>query len=78
MGKWHFRGWKTSISHGHNKLITAWNCTNAKPFSSIIMGAGGEDNFILSGIYNTCTYNRQTPELKYVTWAWQGQKLHNK
>jgi len=41
-----------------------------------VLQIGRKTNFILSEIY-TCTYNRQTPELKITkntTWAWQGQK----
>ena len=60
------------LMYGEWSNLSWGNWENPVP----VLQIGRKTNFILSEIY-TCTYNRQTPELKITkntTWAWQGQK----
>jgi len=68
---------KTAGAHGESRLslafITWMQTIDPK---NVSYNLRGKTNLILSGLY-TCTYVRQTPELKVTkntTWAWQGQK----
>jgi len=69
---------KTAGAHGESRLslafITWMQTIDPK---NVSYNLGGKTNLILSELY-TCTYVRQTPELKITkntTWAWQGQKF---
>ena len=75
---WELNAQKGVYSYTRTTLLMHFHQVNRQP-KGPKHPIGGETNFILSEIY-TCTYRRQTPELKvnkYKTWAWQGQKLHN-